>query len=353
MSFKVKKKSVIVIGAGIAGATTAFTLQQAGCKVIVLDMAVGPAMGASANPICMMYPRFDAQWNRYTHFYLAAYKYAINFYRAYPQFFIPTGVMAIAREDQLRKFMVLAEMLGPDICSLHNAEQFASKGLLLPQSGYLYTKRLCEFLLQNIEVHYQQAVHAIEKVQGIWQVLDEDGMVIGVAESVVIAAGYAASQFIPSLIEKIYMVRGQSSATASNIGFSGKHVMCFPHISITPSIEGMHYFGSTYERDNYSPEVTKQSHQQNISNLSKYLPMARSMLAEEVDGYAGNRCFSKDYLPIVGEVSGCSGLYLNIAHGSRGVVSAPIAADIISGVINNSLTEEVAAEIISPKSRVN
>jgi|GEM_PF-6160733 len=346
------QKTAIVIGAGLAGATTAFALRKAGIKVVVLEKGAGPAMGASANPMCIMYPRFDAQWNKYTNFYLEAYKYGLQFYRDYPQHFIQSGVLAFARDDQKQKFSTIAKMLGPDICQLDGDNEFGL-GLLLSRSGYLHTKDICQFLLRDMEVKYNAGAVLLQRdASGEWRVLNHQGEVIAVAEHVVLANGCDAGDIIPAIKKAVYTVRGQSSFAAADIGYSSEHVLCFPCISVTPSVNGVHHFGATYDRDNSCLEISDASHQKNLANLAEYFPEAGNLAVGDLNGTAGNRCFTKDYLPIVGEVPGCSGVYLNISHGSRGVVSAPIAADFLVKMMHFRFSDKLT-DILSPKRFIN
>ncbi|MBU6318930.1 MAG: tRNA (5-methylaminomethyl-2-thiouridine)(34)-methyltransferase MnmD [Alphaproteobacteria bacterium] len=49
----------LVIGAGIAGAASAYALAQRGCQTIVVDKGLRPGAGASGNPTALLMPRLD------------------------------------------------------------------------------------------------------------------------------------------------------------------------------------------------------------------------------------------------------------------------------------------------------
>ena len=61
--------TALVIGAGLAGATTAYALAQAGFAVTVLDKAFAPAQGASGNLGGTVHPVVTADWNVRSQFY--------------------------------------------------------------------------------------------------------------------------------------------------------------------------------------------------------------------------------------------------------------------------------------------
>ena len=57
-------------------------------------------------------------------------------------------------------------------------------------------------------------------------------------------------------------------------------------------------------------------------------------------GRASLRCVSPDYLPMVGPVSAVSGesvpgLYISAAHGSRGLITAPLAGEMLAAYLEN------------------
>ncbi len=108
--------------------------------------------------------------------------------------------------------------------------------------------------------------------------------------------------------------------------------------------------------------MRKQEHVENIEKLLAALPQWRDAMADmnfdELDGRVGFRCASPDYLPIAGAVPDRSrflqayaalrknarqviaqrgkyvpGLFVNTAHGSRGLTSAPLCAQVLSAVI--------------------
>ena len=54
---------------------------------------------------------------------------------------------------------------------------------------------------------------------------------------------------------------------------------------------------------------------------------------EKIKSYVSFRSTTKDHLPLLGYKEG---LIINIGHGSKGSVSAPLCAEIISDVIDNN-----------------
>ena len=71
---------LVVIGAGIAGASVARSFALRGLPVDVLDQAQAPAQGASGNPIGLVMPRLDAADTPQARLLLHTYLFARRFY---------------------------------------------------------------------------------------------------------------------------------------------------------------------------------------------------------------------------------------------------------------------------------
>lgn len=336
-------KTAIVIGSGIAGCITASFLQQHGIDVKILEAGSKTANGGSGNPICIMYPRFDNQDNKYTKFYLAAYRKALKFYQDYPDYFIKSGVMINYHPNKEKKYIALSQNFPREICYLSNSP--FGKGLFFPNCGYLHTKELCKRLTNKIPTYYNHHVTNINYLNDKWHITSTNNQP-QLADYLIIACSYQSTILLPYLKEFLYPVAGQSSLTSYPLNYQESYVTCLPDISISPSINGYYYFGATYDRINLTTSISLEAHKQNLKNLSNHL---KNDIDEcKLKGFAGIRCFSKDYLPLIGKLYQHKNLYINLAHGSRGVISAPIAADIITKNLLNYDEESHLIKFISP-----
>lgn len=73
-------EKVVIIGAGIAGASLARSFAERGKSVTLIDGADGPASGASGNPYGLVMPRLDAADTPQARFLIQSYLYALKFY---------------------------------------------------------------------------------------------------------------------------------------------------------------------------------------------------------------------------------------------------------------------------------
>ena len=130
-------------------------------------------------------------------------------------------------------------------------------------------------------------------------------------------------------------------------------------VHVTPSINGKHYVGASYSHTNDSLRIDKNETNKLVHSLDSILP---GIFKNEdcVAAWAGFRIISIDRVPIVGAVpdkkffeneysdisygrvkqsyqaaKNHDGLYISVAHGSRGFTTAFLSAEIIAAQIND------------------
>ena len=126
---------------------------------------------------------------------------------------------------------------------------------------------------------------------------------------------------------------------------------------ITPAFDGTHTVGASYNLDSTSAECSSGDHADNI-HIINGLTQAGFEQAEQQPGRVAFRAVSRDRVPVVGCVPDSDsfardyhdlqhgrsarhypagtylpGLYVSTAHGSRGLASCFIAAEIIASMI--------------------
>ena len=97
---------------------------------------------------------------------------------------------------------------------------------------------------------------------------------------------------------------------------------------ISPTSEDMKIVGSTYNNKNKENSTLEE----NLENIEK-LKFITDQKVEVVGSDFGYRATTRDHLPLVGKTKG---IFVNIGHGSRGLSSAPISAQLISDLISGS-----------------
>ena len=329
----------VVIGAGLAGASVAWSLAQRGWLVTVLDRAIEPAAGASGLPAGVVAPHVspdDRPLSRLTRAGARAtldragalLRAGIDFAatgvlerhapgeRRLPQGWHPAQHSAATRASTLdadnRTTMERATMAGVPLDDAHRA-------LWHVQAGWIRPAALVRAMLQapGIEWRGGTAVAGIAPQGTLWRVLTEDGTLAAEAQLVFITAGFDSLALLRSAADSappLHALRGQAAfgpmpATADALPpfpVNG-HGSLIGHL---PGDQGAWWIaGSTFERGNTRPELLPADHAANRQKLAELLPQAAQALAAQwADGraqaWAAVRATLPDRLPAVGAWQG-------------------------------------------------
>jgi tRNA 5-methylaminomethyl-2-thiouridine biosynthesis bifunctional protein len=149
-------------------------------------------------------------------------------------------------------------------------------------------------------------------------------------------------------------VRGQISIVeASNESNQLKTIICSDGY-LSPANNNKHCLGATFSVDNLESALDEEDHQANLFKLKSFSLALHENLKNNIKaGRVSFRCTSFDYFPLVGalldhtklkanpprlnakaeSLPWVNGLYMNIAHGSRGFTSAPFCAELLAQTI--------------------
>ena len=393
-----KAPKVLVVGAGLAGANTAYALAERGIKVTVWEKAATIAAAASGNPQGMLYPKLASQDTPINRFYLSAYLYASRFYNRLAQtpgetFWQQCGLVQIPKNsNEADKFAKLidAQLYPTSILSKY---QQRPGSLWLPLSGWVKPKTLCEKLLahQNIDLSLNCELLNLEKTlsegdaetRPSWQAQAKDRQ--DVFSHVVICTANDTNQLACSPSLPIHPIRGQvsyldlnktdSASTASSVAKAQQldSVLCELGYA-SPTLDNVLHFGATYDLQDLDDTVRDEGHQRNLKILTRMLQVADDSFAvKDCQGRVSFRCAVSDYAPIVGPsfdaqqliehyqplsrnakwqtneiCEAPQGLYLNLGHGSRGLISTPLSAVYLADLITGTPTpieQEIAYKL--------
>ena len=106
-----------------------------------------------------------------------------------------------------------------------------------------------------------------------------------------------------------------------------------------PGIDGLSLVGASYDIDDDDPDLRTDGHAGNLARLEQILPGAsRGLDPEKLDGRVAFRAVVRDRLPMVGPLGNgfpapSAGLYGAFAYGSRGLLWASLAGEIIASIL--------------------
>ncbi len=335
--------TILILGAGIAGATLAHACAERGSHVTVLERH-GVASGASGNEAAVLFPQLSKRWKASAAWYFAAYSYMLQ---QLPRWraagltvpYTQCGMLRLPRhaeeEAQLRS---LTETLGLDLAIAHwveapNATSIAGVTLptgaaYFPQGSWLAPQPLCQSLMQHprIALHADCSAVALARAGNRWRITTADGSAHE-AEHCILATAHDTALLTGEEGLKLHPVAGQVSLFATRHGsIPLRSILCRSGYVI-PAGERL-LVGATYNHGDLSCAVTDANHQRNQQEVAAY----DWLNPTPIGGRTSIRATTPDRLPYVGQLD--KGLWVSAGHGSRGMLSAPLAAEIIAAAIH-------------------
>ncbi len=375
-----KPRRALVIGAGLAGCSTAAALARRGIAVTVLER--GAVAGeASGNAQGILYTRLSRRHSTLTDFALQGFRFAATRYRQLLQAGkLQAGVDGSLcgsfhyHADEAELSAMAAKLAGlEDLAAVVSAEGAvellghhpASAGYWFPDSGWLHPPAVCRALLDHplITVLEHCGDIALAREGGQWTARASAGN-LAEAPCAIVCTGVSAAGFPQLDWLPLQAIRGQTTQLPA-WDQSGALAAALCHDGyISPARRGSHCIGATFKLRDPDPALRAAEHRENLQRLAEALPQWREHLGQldpgALEGRVGFRCASPDYLPIAGAVPDrdaflqtyaplrknarqsvplrgphVPGLYLNTAHGSRGLSSAPLVAEWLASDICN------------------
>ena len=373
---------VVIIGGGVAGSATANALAQKGIKSLILEQS--PRLGGTCALLkrSLYSPYFSADFNLASQFYWHAYHYLNQFLCSRPEVHHQrTGIFFIA-DNQSRKeylsnaYKILAEFddefkwLDADQSKLYTGISVDYPGLFSKHGGWVNGESLCENLSADtlIQSRTNTTVDSINLENNVWTIQTNTESIT--SDHVILCMGWRDDLLKFFGLCRLDSIKGQTTSISN---FSNTE-------SIKTILNNGHYlipaednsnaliFGASYERINvvnFEPNINA-----DIENLVAFKHLngdfsesiqanVTSMKNQKLStSDTGIRLTTRDHLPLIGPVpdmdfyqnnypdilktgrlKGCPqanyipGLYVNTAHGSRGVTASILSGKLISAMM--------------------
>jgi len=366
---------ILVIGAGIAGASTAHALATQGFQVVVLEQHPAPAMEGSGNPQGALYAKLPARPTPHSRFHLSGLMHTSALLASLnsdqPELGQCCGVLQLALngKEAARQQQIIEAGAYPDtLVHAVDATQATelsgmptgSGGLFFPTAGWVSPARLCRQLLShpNIECHYNTPVSSLERRNGRWY-LGNTGFS---GEQVVVCCASQAVRLAPLSRLPLKPIRGQTTQAPLPPGLPPLRTVVCGEGYISPPLTGQYCFGASFVLHDSEHRVRQEEHQHNLEILQRALPqLGEALHRQPLTGRVAFRCSTPDYLPLVGAVADqdafietyaklrddarwnftarpplLRGLFVNVGHGSKGLLSGPISGQLIASLISGA-----------------
>ncbi|MBL4828227.1 MAG: bifunctional tRNA (5-methylaminomethyl-2-thiouridine)(34)-methyltransferase MnmD/FAD-dependent 5-carboxymethylaminomethyl-2-thiouridine(34) oxidoreductase MnmC [Spongiibacteraceae bacterium] len=377
------KRHAAIIGAGLAGITTAHALAQRGWHITLIERHGALAQEASGNPQGMLYTKLSPKPGKLNDFALSSYLYALRFYHQHIKLQKNhhdfCGLLQLVTQaKELETFHSLRTMLDmhPKLVQFVDADKASSiSGITLqypayyfPESGWISPFHLCQQLSAHPHINTLMHSEAISlskenTTAPQWCIYDQNKQPICQAEVVIIANSVDATQFTQSTHLPLKTIRGQISEIPATGSLAALNTVICHDGYITPAINAKNSIGATFDIADNDTSERASDHQRNLNKLYQAIPSLQThnkIDPSTISGRASLRCTTPDHLPLVGQLPdypqflndyarlrkdanwpmakpGCyhHGLYINIGHGSRGLSSTPLCSEVLAAMIDS------------------
>lgn len=361
---------VAIIGGGVAGAAMAGAAARRGFSPVIVEKQ-RLAAGASGNPAGLIMPRLDLGDAPLAGFWRNAYLYALRLLNdpyGDQSAFRPCGVLLMARnaEDRLRHEKLIASGAFPPGYAEKRGDH-----VFFPQGGVVDPARWTQGLAAGAAVMSAQALFIAPRGDGV-RIHTDRGDID--AAAAVIAAGADARRFAQLRACPLDATAGQidwfANAPALAFALAGGAYAA-------PAPGGGVMVGATYVRgaghDDPAPHAAATA--ENLSRLAALDPSLAAQLSSERSlSRAARRAVAPDHAPYVGpapDIDGYGALFDDLRFGrerdwpsaplcrrvfilgglgSRGLVTAPLAAELLSAMLAGAPlpTERGIVEALHP-----
>lgn len=317
---------VMVIGAGIAGASVTQALARRGMAVILLEAASSPAQGASGNPLALLTPRLDRSDDAGARFFRAAYLAALDAYAGQDWFF-PIGALQRPRnaaDAQALRLLLANSPLPPELVQAHR------DGVWHPHAGTLDPARLINAWTAQAHRLCAARVARLEHENGLWRACDGANHVLAEAEAAVLCSGPALAGLAQTAWLPLAWSSGQIEFARQRKGLDLPHAFTGPGYA-APWGEGL-IFGATFTPQP-SPAPAEPSLSARAANLAGCAALigedSQSLQALPLISRTGIRASAPDRLPIAGllpDALAWLAQQAGLAHGRPADLSRPAPA---------------------------
>ncbi|MEL0167586.1 MAG: bifunctional tRNA (5-methylaminomethyl-2-thiouridine)(34)-methyltransferase MnmD/FAD-dependent 5-carboxymethylaminomethyl-2-thiouridine(34) oxidoreductase MnmC [Pseudomonadaceae bacterium] len=372
------QRNAIIVGAGLAGCSTAHALARRGWQVTVVERLPEVAGAASGNPQGILYCKLSPHHPPLSRFIQSSYQYSLRLLQRElapgEERWQACGVLQLASDEKEQGRQQGLANQGYPHSFLHAVTAtegsalagvaISHPGLYFPGGGWVSPPALCRRLLEHpqITVLTSTAIAELHKDNGAWHLIGEDGNGIASSQTVILCGAHETARFEQTRHLALKPIRGQITHLPADPRSSRLQTVLCADGYVSPARQGEHHLGASFRFDRLDLSPSDEENQHNLQLLQDLSPDLHQHFSNTPAQGArvGLRCTAPDYLPLLGPVLEPNrflsqyavlgkdasqqpsdpapwqhGLYVNTAHGSRGLISAPLSGELLAAWLND------------------
>ncbi len=348
---------IVVVGAGIAGVATAWQLARQlapkGQNVCLIERGTEACQAASSSPASAFSPFFQPQWTPRARMLMAGFltaEHMLADLRANGHVFDAQqkGMVMLDMAEKNKRCQRFAEWqhsldvpdpyrqtLSVEAVQALTGVDVPYGGWLYPQAGWLHLSQLAQAMLadagEKIDHYFSTEVTALRHEQGQWQLvlksLSNGQETIMPAARVVLCQAHDAAALIPEL--PLTKVHGQIVQFPKPAGLKNLSLPLNCGFTLVPDAQEQLHWGASFRHKISQAEILPEETERLLAafhDCFDFLPEAERAgvtQAAQIKVWAGLRCTHPTRMPLIGAVPNQpDGLYVNLAHGARGSLTA-------------------------------
>ena len=334
-----KQRKIAIIGAGIAGLSSAWAFAQRGHQVTIYEQNE-PLSGASGNPLALLNPKLCPIEQAHEHLMTLSWQHALNFYPQFKAFrSIQVQQIALKNADELSG---LVEQYPENVLTANTTlecfpeTEFPS--LTLHQAGAVSPHQLRDEILQHANIRIEKVkISRLESTDSqvtLWQ----DQQIIAITDHAIVCCAKQSAQLFENY-PVLKPIRGQVSwvensqrPLALDQAYSyGGYCMQLDTAQLI--------LGASFYPNRDDAEVLTEDHVHNYELIHNVFPKYAQGLpsVDTWQGRASVRAQSLDYFPLVGKIQNLGQIYTFAGLGSKGFLFAPLCSEILAALILGEL----------------
>jgi tRNA 5-methylaminomethyl-2-thiouridine biosynthesis bifunctional protein len=293
-----------------------------GWEVELVERHAGPAQEASGNPAGAFHPVVTPDDSVFARMTRAGFLHSLARWKALVNLrWDQCGLLQLARDErEATSQMKAVDGLPPEYAqaatrgeaSAHAGVPVAAGGIWYPEAGWIDPRSLVHAQLEACGAKLKRNFGSELRR------LPEDRIVI-------LANSFDAPKLCPVPHLRLRRVRGQLTYVPA-AEFEPPRVVVVRGGMVLPQLDGACVVGASFDIDDDDPAPRAESHAGNLERLARIVPFAAEL--KDLQGRVAFRSVTPDRLPVVGTLG--EDVYGAFAYGSRGLVWAALAAELIA-----------------------